>query len=47
MVLLNENESLKELNDFVVKSLRPENLYELMIDYNKFTPDQHAEKCII
>lgn len=47
MELISENESLKELNDFVVKSLRPENLYELMIDYNKFTPDQHAAKCVL
>lgn len=47
MILINENESLKELNDSVVKSLRPENLYELMVDYNKFTPDQHAEKCVL
>lgn len=47
MSILNENESLKELNDSVVKSLRPENLYELMVDYNKFTPDQHAAKCVL
>lgn len=47
MSLLNINEALKELNDSVVKSLRPENLYELMIDYNKFTPEQHAGKCVI
>lgn len=47
MNILNENESLKELNDSVVKSLRPENLYELMVDYNKLNPDQHAAKCIL
>lgn len=47
VALLNETESLKELNDTVVKSLRPENLYELMLDYQNFTPEQHAAKCVI
>ena len=47
MGILSTNTALQELNDSVVKSLRPELLYELMIDYNKFTTEEHAKKCII
>lgn len=45
--LYSSTEVLKELNDYVVKVLRPESLFELMEQYPKLTPQQHAERCLL
>ena len=40
-------EALMELNDSVVKSIRPEILHQIMLDYTRLTPTEHAEKCLL
>lgn len=40
-------EALKELNDYVVKVLRPEVLFELMEHYRTLSPLEHAQKCLL
>lgn len=45
--LFKTTEALKELNDYVVKVLRPEMLFELMEHYRTLTPYEHAEKCLL
>ena len=44
--LFSEYEALKEINDTVVRSLRPEALYQLSLDYAKFTSEEHARRCL-
>ena len=44
--LFSEYEALKEINDTVVKSLRPEALYQLSLDYSRFTAEEHARRCL-
>lgn len=40
-------ENLKPVNNKVAASLKVENIYALSIAYNRFTPAEHAKKCVI
>ncbi|EJT5920852.1 hypothetical protein [Clostridium perfringens] len=42
-----EYEKLKEINDKVIKGMRVEMIYELAIAYDKLSPEQHMQKCLI
>ena len=43
----NKIEKLISINNSVVKSLRFEHIYALTIEYQKFAPREHAQKCLL
>lgn len=43
----NKIEKLVSINNTVVRSLRFEHIYALTIEYQKFTPREHAQKCLL
>lgn len=40
-------ENLRTINNAVAKSLRVEHIYALTVEYQKFTPTEHAKRCLI
>lgn len=40
-------EALREVNAIIISSLKPEILYALTVEYNNFTSEEHAKRCLL